>query len=74
MQWLTKNLFVRQFQILQKIKSKLQILKLLKDQKILKNYMIHYLEIIETKQIYMTKKYKNIRKRLGYIQKNNPWL
>ena len=55
MQWLTKNLFVRQFQILQKNKSKLQILKLLKDQKILKNYMIHYLEIIETKKIRMTK-------------------
>ena len=34
--------------------------------------MIHCLEIIETKQIYMTKKQKNIRKRLGYIQKNNP--
>ena len=30
--------------------SKIQILKLLKDQKILKNQMIHYLEIIETKQ------------------------
>ena len=39
--------------------------------------MIYYLEIIETKQyiyIYMTKKQKYIRKRLGYIQKNNPWL
>ena len=36
--------------------------------------MIHCLEIIETKQIYMTKKQKNIRKKLGYIQKNNPWL
>ena len=44
--------FVRQFQILQKKKknSKIQILKLLKDQKILKNQMIHGLEIIETKQ------------------------
>ena len=50
-----KKIFVRQFQILQKNKSKLQILKLLKDQKILKNYMIHYLEIIETKKIRMTK-------------------
>ena len=30
--------------------SKIQILKLLKDQKILKNQMIHYLEIIEIKQ------------------------
>ena len=35
---------------------KIQILKILKDQKILKNQMIHCLEIIETKQnIYMTK-------------------
>ena len=43
--------FVRQFQILQKNNSKIQILKLLKDQKILKNQMIlHCLEIIETKQ------------------------
>ena len=42
--------FVRQFQILQKISSKIQILKLLKDQNILKNQMIHYLVIIETKQ------------------------
>ena len=30
--------------------SKIQILKLLKDQKILKNKIIHFLEIIETKQ------------------------
>ena len=42
--------FVRQFQILQKNNSKIQILKHLKDQKILKNQMIHYLKIIETKQ------------------------
>ena len=34
---------------LQKNNLKIQILKLLKDQKILKNQMIHYLEIIETK-------------------------
>ena len=33
--------------------SKIQILKLLKDQKILKNQMIHYLEIIKTKKIYI---------------------
>ena len=39
-----------------KITQKFKYLKLLKDQKILKNQMIHYLEIIETKQnIYMTK-------------------
>ena len=64
--------FVRQFQILQKKKnSKIQILKLLKDQKILKNQMIHELEIIETKQyiyiyIYMTtiEKYK---RKMSYI-------
>ena len=42
--------FVRQFRILQKNNSKIQILKLLKDQKILKNQMIDCLEIIETKQ------------------------
>ena len=48
--------FVRQFQIQQKNNSKILILKLLKDQNILKNQMIHCLEIIETKQnIYMTK-------------------
>ena len=50
--------FVRQFQILQKNNSKIQILKLLKDQKILKYQMIHSLEIIETKlyiYIYITK-------------------
>ena len=51
-----------------------QILKFLKYQKILKNQMIHYLEIIETKQnIYdlTTEKYK---RKFGYIQKNNPSL
>ena len=43
--------FVRKFQILQEKKnSKIQILKLLKDKKILKNQMIQCLEIIETKQ------------------------
>ena len=42
--------FVKQFQILQKNNSKIQILKFLKCQKILKNQMIHCLEIIETKQ------------------------
>ena len=41
---------VKQFQILQKNNLKIQILKLLKDQKILKNQMIHYLEIIKIKQ------------------------
>ena len=44
-----KKIF-RKFQILQKNNSKIHILKLLKDQKILKNQMIHYLENIETKQ------------------------
>ena len=42
--------FSRQFQILQQNNSKIKILKLLKDQNFLKNQMIHYLEIIETKQ------------------------
>ena len=65
--------FVKQFQILQKKKnSKIQILKLLKDQKILKNQMIHYLKIIETKiyiyiYIYMIKQ----KRKMSYIQKNN---
>ena len=42
--------FAKQFQILQQNNSKIKILKLLKDQKILKNQTIHYLEMIETKQ------------------------
>ena len=42
--------FVRQFQILYKNNLKIQILKLLKDPKILNNQIIHCLEIIETKQ------------------------
>ena len=42
--------FVKQFQILQKNNLKIQILKFLKIQKILKNQMIHCLKIIETKQ------------------------
>ena len=67
MQW-------RQFQILQQNNAKIKILKLLKDQNFLKNQMIHYLEIIETKQnIYDLTIEKNKRK-MGYIQKNNPWL
>ena len=49
MQCLTKKK-IRQFQIQQKNSLKIQILKLLKDQKILKNQIIHSLEIIETKQ------------------------
>ena len=49
---------------MQKNSSKIQILKFLKDQKILKNKMIHCLEIIET-----IEKYK---KKMNYIQKNNP--
>ena len=51
---MTYKKFVRQFQILQKKKnSKIQILKLLKDKKILKNQMIHCLEIIEKIYIYI---------------------
>ena len=52
MQWLTKNL-LDNFRYCKKNYSKIQILKLLKDQKILKNQMIHYLEIIETKYTYI---------------------
>ena len=48
---ITYKKIVKKFQILQKNNSKIHILKLLKDQKILKNQMIlHCLEIIETKQ------------------------
>ena len=50
---ITYKKFVRQFQILQKNNSKIQILKLLKDQKISKNQMIHYLEIIFKKAKYI---------------------
>ena len=46
---MTYKKFVRPFRILQKNNSKIQILKFLKNQKILKNWMIHCLEIIETK-------------------------
>ena len=47
---MTYKKIVKLFKILQKNNLKIHILKLLKDQKILKNKMIHYLEIIETKQ------------------------
>ena len=47
---MTYKKFVKQFQILQKNNPKIQILKLLKNQKILKNQIIHDLEIIETIQ------------------------
>ena len=64
--------FVRQFQILQKNNSKIQILKLLKDQKILKNQMIHYLEIIETKQNIYDLTIEKYKIKMGYIQNSNP--
>ena len=69
--------FVRQFQILQKNNSKIQILKLPKGQKILRNHKIYILRIIETKlyiYIYMNdytiEKYK---RKIDYLQKNNTW-
>ena len=52
---MTYKKFIKQFQIQQKNNIKIQILKLLKDQKILKNQMIHYLEIMKQNKIYMTK-------------------
>ena len=52
--------------------SKIQILKLLKDQKILKNQIIHYLEIIETKQNMYDKIIEKYKRKMDYIQKNNP--
>ena len=64
--------FVRQFQILQKNNSKIHILKLLKDQKILKNHMIHYLEIIETKQNIYELTIEKYKIKMCYIQKSNP--
>ena len=64
--------FVKQFQILQKNNSKIQILKLLKDQKILKNHMIHYLEIIETKQNIYDLTIEKYKIKMCYIQKSNP--
>ena len=64
--------FVRQFQILQKNNSKIQILKLLKDQKILNNHMIHYLEIIETKQNIYDLTIEKYKIKMCYIQKSNP--
>ena len=67
MQWLIKIL-LNSFKYCKKNNSKIQILKLLKDQKILTNQMIHYLKIIETKiYIYMTKQ----KRKMSYIQKNN---
>ena len=66
MQWLIKKLSVSDTAKRKKKSSKIQILKLLKDQKILKNQMIHCLEIIKT-----IEKYK---KKMSYIQKNNSWL
>ena len=53
-----------------KKKKKNQILKLLKDQKILKNC----LEIIETKQNIYDKTIEKYKRNMSYIQKNNPWL
>ena len=66
-QWLTKNLS-DSFKYCKKKKN--QILKLLKDQKILKNC----LEIIETKQNIYDKTIEKYKRNMSYIQKNNPWL
>ena len=63
--------FVRQFQIPQKNNSKIQILKLPKDQKILKNQMIHCLEIIKTKQNIYDQIIEKHKRKTGYIRKNN---
>ena len=45
------------------------MLKLLKCQKILKNQKIHYLEIIEKKNVYITTQQRNIRKRQVTLKK-----
>ena len=54
MQWLTK--ICQTVSDTAKNNSKIQILKFLKNQKILKNQMIHCLEFIGKNKIYMTKK------------------
>ena len=70
-QWLTKNLSDSfKYCKKKKKKKKNQILKLLKDQKILKNC----LEIIETKQNIYDKTIEKYKRNMSYIQKNNPWL
>ena len=69
-QWLTKNLSDSFKYCKKKKKKKNQILKLLKDQKILKNC----LEIIETKQNIYDKTIEKYKRNMSYIQKNNPWL
>ena len=51
---------------------KFQILKILKDQKILKNQIIHCLKIIKTKQNLYDQTIEKYKKKMGYIQKNNP--
>ena len=54
------------------IKRTTQMLKLLKIQKILKNHMIHYLEIIETKQNIYDLTIEKYKIKMGYIQNSNP--
>ena len=54
-----------------KSNSKIQILKLLKDQKILKNQMIHCLEIIETKQNIYDQTIEKYKRKMSYFQKNH---
>ena len=53
-----------------KKKKKNKILKIIKDQKILKNC----LKIIETKQNIYDKTIEKYKRNMSYIQKNNPWL
>ena len=53
-------------------RMKFQILKILKDQKILKNQIIHCLKIIKTKQNLYDQTIEKYKKKMGYIQKNNP--
>ena len=36
--------------------------------------MIHYLEIIETKQNIYDQTIEKYKRKMSYIQKNNPWL
>ena len=67
-QWLTKNLSDSfKYCKKKKINKKNQILKLLKNQKILKNC----LDIIETKQNIYDKTIEKYKRNMSYIQKNN---
>ena len=55
------------------IKRIIQMLKLLKGQKILKNYKIYFLQISETKKNVYNYTIENYKRKIDYLQKNNTW-